>query len=446
MREAEKCAEYFRSKAGYARIMEAIYKQYCKYGETKGNVVLSDASSEECDAANEIVDPKRPFAPPLIKFSLRDFEAGLKNTRFGNTDLRYITEAYLGKRIVTKKEISVAAEEIKNTVFNRVREINSGCYCEKWLEKMIAQKDFGYKTVTGEINVSPGDAEKMLGNICMAINSRQNAEPVQLAVLSAEITGDSHYFDNTRTAGKLLLKGLACTVGMPESKYAEEEKVIYAKFGIEPDSVSSMTAAVGIRLYKSDMCEHPAFKIFADTGEICLISMANLMGISGADTDGKVVIAVENPMVFTALSGAASEYGCGLICTAGQLKTSGIRLLQMLAESGCKILYAGDFDPEGLQIADKILRRFSEYDVHAWHMSAEDYNAIEKGDELSEKRLNKLNSIRSHELVSAVNAIRSERRAAYQELLVSQMIYDISHGLLDMKCTPTTEFYFAGLL
>ncbi|MBD5383415.1 MAG: DUF2399 domain-containing protein, partial [Ruminococcaceae bacterium] len=193
------------------------------------------------------------------------------------------------------------------------------------------------------------------------------------------------------------------------------------------------------RLYKSDMCEHPAFKIFADTGEICLISMASLMGISGADTDGKVVLAVENPMVFTALSGAAAEYGCGLICTSGQLKTSGIRLLQMLTKSNCRILYSGDFDPEGLQIADKILLRFSGYDVHTWHMSAEDYNAIEKGDELSENRLNKLNSIRSDELASAVNAIRSEKRAAYQELLVSQMINDISRGLLDRVTIP--NFY-----
>lgn len=431
MQEAEKCVEYFKSKSGYVRIMEVIYKQYCKYGEAKGNVVISDASIEECDAVNEIVNPKNPFVPPLIKFSVRDFEAGLKKTSFGNADLKHITEAYFEKRIVTKREIFAAAEEIKNTVFNKVREINIGCFCEKWLEAMIVQKGFGYKTVVGEITVSPNDAEKMLENVCRAINSRYNAEPVQLAVLSAEITGDSHYFDNTRTAGKLLLKGLACTAELPESKYAEEEKVIYAEFGIEPDSISSMTAAVGIRLYKSDMCEHPAFKIFADTGEICLISMANLMEISGADTDGKMVLAVENPMVFTALSGAAAEYGCGLICTAGQLKASGIRLLQMLTKSGCKILYAGDFDPEGLQIADKIIRRFSEYDVHAWHMSAEDYNAIEKGDELSEKRLNKLNSIISDELASAVNAIRSEKRAAYQELLVSQMIYDISHGLLD---------------
>lgn len=446
MREAEKCAEYFKSKAGYARIMEAVYKQYCKYGEAKGNVVVSDVSREECDAANEIVDPKKPFEPPLIKFSLRDFESGLKKTRFGNVDPRYITEVYFGKKIVTKKEISAASEEIKNTVFDKVRAVNSGCICEKWLKKMITQKNFGYKTVITEINASPDGAEKMLEYVCRAINFGQNAEPVQLAVLSAEITGDPHYFDNTRTAGRLLLKGLACTAGMPESKSAEEEKAVYAKFGIEPDSVSSMTAAVGIRLYKTDMLEHPAFKIFADTGEICLISMANLMEISGANADGKTVIAVENPMVFTALSGAAAEYGCGLICTSGQLKTSGIRLLQMLAESGCKILYAGDFDPEGLQIADKILCRFSEYDVHVWHMSAEDYNAIEKGDELSEKRLNKLNSISSAELAPAVNAVRSERRAAYQELLVSQMIYDISHGVLDKTFSSAAERCFAGLL
>lgn len=431
MQEAKKCAEYFRSKAGYERIMESIYKQYCKYGEAKGNVVLSDASDEECDAANEIVNPKHIFTPPVIKFGMRDFEEGLKKTSFGYIDLRYITEAYCGKKIITKKEISAAAKEVKNTVFNKVRERNTGCFCEKWLEEMISRKCFGYKTVIGEIAVSPNEAEKMLENVCGAINSRQNAEPVQLAVLSAEITGDPHYFDNTRTAGKLLLKGLACTAGMTESRYAEEEKAIYAEFGIEPDSISSMTAVVGIRLYKSDMCEHPAFKIFADTGEICLISMANIMEISGADTDGKTVIAVENPMVFTALSGAAAEYGCGLICTSGQLKASGIKLLKMLTEAGCKILYAGDFDPEGLQIADKILRRFSGYDVHAWHMSAEDYNAIEKGDELSEKHLNKLNSVQSDELASAVTAIRFERRAAYQELLVPQMIYDISNGLLD---------------
>lgn len=430
MREAEKGAEYFRSKPGYARIMEAIYKQYCKYGEAKGSVILSDAAAEECDAANEIVSPKIPFVPPRIKFGVRDFEAGLKKTGFGNAGLREITENYFGRKIITKKESTAAAEKIKNAVFENIKEKNNGLYCEKWLEEMTERKAFGYKTVISEIAASPKEAGIILENVCSAINSRENTEPVQLAVLSAEVTGDPHYFDNDRTAGKLLLKGLAYIAELPESRYAEEEKAVYAEFGIEPDSISGMTAAVGIRLYKKDKSEHPAFKAFADSGEICLISMANLVNMIGADTDSKVVAAVENPMVFSALSETAARYGCGLICTSGQLKASGIKLLQMLAAAGCKIFYGGDFDPEGLQIADKILRRFSEYDVHPWHMSAEDYNAIEKGGILSEKRLNKLNSVTSPELASAVNAIRSEKRAAYQELLVPQMSFDISHGVL----------------
>ncbi len=431
MKEAKECADYFRSKAAYDRIMTEIYRNFRKFGKAKGNVVISDASMEECYAANEIVGPKEPFLPPVIKFHVSDFEKGLKKTRFGSADLKDITEIYFGKTIVTRKAVNESSAAIRSAVLNSAREKNAGRLCEEWLCALISQKSFGYKSIAGEINTSPDNAEKILGNVCEAINSRENAEPVQLAVMSAEITGDPHYFDNTRTAGRLLLKGLAFTAEMPERGCAEDEKKIYGEFGIEPDNISGMTAAVGVRLYRSGMREHPAFKAFADNGEICLISMANLLDICGADADGKTVIAVENPMVFSALSSTAAEHGCGLLCTYGQLKLSGIRLLQMLADSGCKILYAGDFDPEGLQIADRILCRFSEYDVHSWHMTERDYISIEKGEAISEKRLNKLKSIRSPELVPAAEILAAQKRAAYQELLISQMADDISHGLTD---------------
>lgn len=429
MNEVKKCADYFKSKAEYDRIMKEIYRNYRKYGEAKGNAVISDATREECFAANEIVFPREPFAPPIIKFKVRDFEKGLNKTIFAGTALKDIIEEYYGEKIVTKKEINESLTEIRNAVFNRVREKNIGCLSQKWLDFLTVQKSFGYKAIVSEINTNPEKAEKILDNVCSAINSRENAEPVLRAVMSAEITGDPHYFDNTCAAGKLLLKGLAFTAEMPESGCAEEEKKIYGEFGIEADNISGMTAAVGIMLYKSDMSEHPAFKAFADKGEICLISMANLAGISRADAAGKTVIAVENPMVFSALSGLAAEYGYGLLCTYGQLKLSGIRLLQMLAESGCKILYSGDFDPEGLQIADKILCRFSEYDVRTWHMTESDYAEIEKGDIISEKRLKKLKSIRSAELLPAAEAISIEKRAAYQELLIFRMVNDITEGL-----------------
>lgn len=112
-----------------------------------------------------------------------------------------------------------------------------------------------------------------------------------------------------------------------------------------------------------------------------------------------------------AINESSAENGCGLLCIYGQLKLSGIRLPQMPADSGCRILYAGDFDPEGLQIADRILCRFSEYNVHSWHMTERDYISIEKGEAIFEKRLNKLKSIRSPEhahaaeILAAINKI-----------------------------------------
>lgn len=94
----------------------------------------------------------------------------------------------------------------------------------------------------------------------------------------------------------------------------------------------------------------------------------------------------------------AIRCSAGLLCTFGQLKLSGIRLVDLLAESHCKIYYVGDFDPEGLQIADKLLCRYSSGSVQSWHMSFHDYRCIEKVDDLSQLRLHKLKNIQSAEL------------------------------------------------
>ena len=154
--------------------------------------------------------------------------------------------------------------------------------------------------------------------------------------------------------------------------------------------------------------------------------MANLSGICKADTDKKIVFIVENPMVFSALTETAIKCGSGLLCTFGQLKLSGMRLVDLLAESHCKIYYAGDFDPEGLQIADKLLCRYSDNTVQSWRMSCYDYNCIEKADDLSQIRLHKLKKIQSAELQEIAELLSSEKKSAHQELLISAMKKDMT--------------------
>ncbi len=61
-----------------------------------------------------------------------------------------------------------------------------------------------------------------------------------------------------------------------------------------------------------------------------------------------------------------------MICTSGQLREASWQLLDLLAASGCSLYYAGDFDPEGLAIADRLWQTYGDR-FHLWHMTLQDY-------------------------------------------------------------------------
>ena len=102
-----------------------------------------------------------------------------------------------------------------------------------------------------------------------------------------------------------------------------------------------------------------------------------------------------------------------------------IKLLDMLVKSGCSIYYAGDFDPEGLQIADKLISRYKGY-IHIWRMRLDDYLIIDKTEPISESRMKKLDKLNDEQLRILGEIIRNEGKAGYQELLISEMEEDIS--------------------
>ena len=76
--------------------------------------------------------------------------------------------------------------------------------------------------------------------------------------------------------------------------------------------------------------------------------------------------------------------------------------------------YAGDLDPEGLLIAQKI----SEYyagEFHYWHMTVEDYEKSKSNETISEKRIKSLERITDTELFPVAEKMRLDRLAGYQE-------------------------------
>lgn len=122
------CAAFFKARPAYHRILELLLQKYKSFGRTAGAICLSDATSEECDAARALFG--RTFSPPL-RIKTADFEAALQDTPFHGVVLKEVLECYFDTVIQTKHQLSEQMdtqmlriiEQAKNAVQSEVGSI-----------------------------------------------------------------------------------------------------------------------------------------------------------------------------------------------------------------------------------------------------------------------------------------------------------------------------------
>ena len=103
----------------------------------------------------------------------------------------------------------------------------------------------------------------------------------------------------------------------------------------------------------------------------------------------------------------------------GQPRLAALIALDLLAAAGTGVCYAGDLDPEGLLIGQKL----ADYYPGAFcfvGMRAEDYRQSMSQESISDRRLKMLERITHPQLAEAAALMRQYRRAGYQELLIQK--------------------------
>ena len=238
-----------------------------------------------------------------------------------------------------------------------------------------------------------------------------------LPVLASKVTGDSHYFDLNKIEGKLLVYFLAYKFEEDYPNTLQATNALLSQAKILRDEVSNSTLCYGI-YGRSKKGEKP-WDAFWKIDEPLHLSISNIKDVMQIRAMNNVVYIVENPAVFSRLLEKAVQKGVGLICTSGQINTSSYMILDLLEASQTRMYYNGDFDPEGLQIADKLKQRYKE--LNLWHYHEQDYLKV-KGMVKIEDRLVKLNSIQSKEFATLIEVMKREKVAGYQELLVEELM------------------------
>lgn len=435
MNNREECAAYFKAQPEYERIFAAMRKKWESLGRTAGKIVLPHGTREERKALESLLGI--PMPEHQIAFSMAEFEKALQETRYGKISLKELLETYFDQPLVSSQEKKQRRKNKEQEFWMGLEHAltEAGTDYEEaacWIREMQLQKSGGYAAVMKEYRRSEASAGELLLQAarCLAVCRQDTGrEPwmgrfaVRLSVLAAKTTGNPHALDRQTTLGTLLSYALCRRCGSEFPQNARMWKELYEKNGILIDELSSTVAAYGIHLI-TDQGLHPAYESFLMRKEPCVISLANLAHVQSAYGETDRIYIVENEMVFSELLERVSKYPAALLCTSGQPRTAAYQLMELLCRGKTSFYYAGDLDPEGLDIADRIWRSFPGQ-VHIWRMSEADYEKAVSSEPVSERRLEMLKNISHPQLRKTAERICQEKKAGYQELLLEDMAEDM---------------------
>jgi uncharacterized protein (TIGR02679 family) len=204
----------------------------------------------------------------------------------------------------------------------------------------------------------PEAAGVLLGQVADAIR-RLPSSGIPIGRLAAECCGDAHAFDEGRPAGTLVLSAARALAAGPAASagFAAQasRREAWAAVGVYLDDLSSLVTCLGL----AGDTRTPVGRVLAacrEAGQPATLTLRQLR----CHTDplpARLVRVCENPVV---LAAAADEHGSQcppMVCVSGHPSAAGWRLLELLAASGARLEYHGDFDWGGVRIASAVMDR-----------------------------------------------------------------------------------------
>lgn len=447
---ATAAAAYFHSQRGFDRLLKLFIKKYQSLGRLAGKVTLTKPSPEEVQSLAAFFrincDGKSS-----ITISFAQFVAALEQTRFAGADIIDILNCYTRTQLMTKQEISTQAESARCHFIDTLISQYTNPHCHTWLNAVYRKAPGTRRAQTAYEQAAPDN--KNLFTLTLQALSNLPESYERLPLFAGRIAGNPHALDTDTPAGRLFLEALKLlnqNSRQPESKQlslpspAEEEADLLYSFHLLRDDLLNFVTCSGLAAFRQTATTSQELRYWREAwhaGAVLNVPLRELVTLSQLSpariptslqtSDPKNVYIVENSGVCSTIL----DYFAGkslplppLLCTHGNFKLASWAAIDHLITGGCTLHYSGDFDPEGVLMADRLLSRHPNQ-VKLWRYSTADYaNCLKntgKTTEISESRCKKLDSITNPVLTDIIQALRSTKHAGYQESLVTTLIQDI---------------------
>ena len=426
MSEINEAVEYFKKKPVYEKLFNEFKKKYESHGKIGGIAVLTGLSTGDKEDISGFL-MKDFTSEEEVRVSAKLFEKALLKSRFSSLTTLDIITRYFGIKLRTNKEKSEEDEGKRAEYLAELTEYTDKAYIKEWLTGVFCTGADGAVVIARSYNADKNELKIILQKLIKAIPMlpyfQGGKKKELLAVFAAQAAGNPHFFDDNTLAGNLLTAFLRdyFRFGYEDDlSEAENRSNVLFKAGLIKDTLSNDVIVFGIRGRCVDGSLHQGMEGFLHQKEpvkLSLLTLANLEETFTNSVDRRVYI-VENPAVFSILISRFPEKS--FICSYGQIRRAVFMLLDLF-DKNTVFSYAGDFDPEGLLIAERLKKRYGDRLIF-WKYEPEMYIKYMSEEKLTKQRIKKLDGVRDAALLKIAELMREEGSAAYQESMLEEYV------------------------
>ena len=467
----EACLAYFRSMPVFERLLSQFCEKYRSYGCFCGSARLNIRSEDEREALEGFF-ARSYHNQKTATISAQAFRRALEHTRFVELSPEEILEAFAGaplsgkreeesrrkaciarcwkatigqqeayadceasrqllhelRAVAEKEEPAISSEDVPS--IGAIDNTAHTCTSEEAVTALYRQLMSGRQelvenkllcALTEDLHILVRALE-ILNRLC--VEKRYQYLPVFAAVLF----GDPHRLDpGTRDAHllQLLLQWLEIQRGVEADEMNSipslRRQARYLSAGILLDDVSNYAMLCGVEAIGRDGLVHAGMAGFAADGAPVNVPLSVITGWAQLRCRDNTLWIVENPVVYAVL---CERFGRtrSLMCMNGQPRLSAWLILRLLRAAGTRVYYAGDFDPEGLCIAEKVQQSLLPGQCVFWHMSEADYRSAQSRKPIEARRMKMLDHLQDSLLKTTAVLIRKQGVAGYQENILQMYL------------------------
>ena len=467
----EACLAYFRSMPVFERLLSQFCEKYRSYGCFCGSARLNIRSEDEREALEGFF-ARSYHNQKTATISAQAFRRALEHTRFVELSPEEILEAFAGaplsgkreeesrrkaciarcwkaaigqqeayadceasrqllyelRAVAEKEEPAISSEDVPS--IGAIDNTAHTCTSEEAVTALYRQLMSGRQelvenkllcALTEDLHILVRALE-ILNRLC--VEKRYQYLPVFAAVLF----GDPHRLDpGTRDAHllQLLLQWLEIQRGVEADEMNSipslRRQARYLSAGILLDDVSNYAMLCGVEAIGRDGLVHAGMAGFAADGAPVNVPLSVITGWAQLRCRDNTLWIVENPVVYAVL---CERFGRtrSLMCMNGQPRLSAWLILRLLRAAGTRVYYSGDFDPEGLCIAEKVQQSLLPGQCVFWHMSEADYRSAQSRKPIEARRMKMLDHLQDSLLKTTAVLIRKQGVAGYQENILQMYL------------------------